>query len=629
MPTEASGPKPSSLVAQSRAWDANGMCILQRLPEPMADGAQSPTRHGAAWCAADDGDGHDHGHGRPLETPWSSLESSSLEPSSLESSWLTQPNYPLDTVCSSAQMSLLGCPWAPVHVSPLKANTAPPLAAAATSLPCCPATAPRRCLLQLLPPELIDGILAHLPPYDLAAVSACCSLLRKHALGDAHWRRCVEQNVPCQVLERPGPCASFRELYASHDLVWFLPRYKVWFCDRDLTGRLVIARFDARRGCIEGYQLLAVRRRTSVEQWAADAQVVIHHFEPHVKLHLDKPVLHFGLRGPGKGSSSSRRRHGGNRFADEMPLALADRTGALFCNFLLTRAIDHDALGHRVARGFPYDNVWPPPTIPASHRVSGARSGQTVVDLSPNDHPRSRSHVCQQSFRIRQWMQMAGSPPPLFSAGAGLPGPVSGFGAFSHVLGGLGSMTHHPGPEGIHIGEEIITYATLEPRYYTPTPTRPWRGIWVGDYSGHGCEFLLLNQPDEEPPLTDAQLGLVRGGEESHQAWEQRRREARIYRGRLEGIKLTGDPSVPRGEYSFVAPDLGRDGQVGLATEPPFTGAIIVQSRGHVAGTGFVGDKYIESQLFLISPDRIAQYWVGFGHISFFQRINIDDFVVP
>lgn len=40
-------------------------------------------------------------------------------------------------------------------------------------------------------------------------------------------------------------------------------------------------------------------------------------------------------------------------------------------------------------------------------------------------------------------------------------------------------------------------------------------------------------------------------------------------------------------------------------------------------------DKYIESQLLLISTDRLAQYWVGFGHISFFERVHIDDFVVP
>lgn len=40
-------------------------------------------------------------------------------------------------------------------------------------------------------------------------------------------------------------------------------------------------------------------------------------------------------------------------------------------------------------------------------------------------------------------------------------------------------------------------------------------------------------------------------------------------------------------------------------------------------------DKYIESQLLLISHNRLAQYWVGFGHISFFERVNIDNLLAP
>lgn len=38
-------------------------------------------------------------------------------------------------------------------------------------------------------------------------------------------------------------------------------------------------------------------------------------------------------------------------------------------------------------------------------------------------------------------------------------------------------------------------------------------------------------------------------------------------------------------------------------------------------------DKYIDAQLILTSHDRLAQYWIGMGHISFFERVNIDDFI--
>jgi hypothetical protein len=38
-------------------------------------------------------------------------------------------------------------------------------------------------------------------------------------------------------------------------------------------------------------------------------------------------------------------------------------------------------------------------------------------------------------------------------------------------------------------------------------------------------------------------------------------------------------------------------------------------------------DKYIPSQLILMSHDTIAQYWETFGHISFYRRVDIDSFL--
>ena len=57
--------------------------------------------------------------------------------------------------------------------------------------------------------------------------------------------------------------------------------------------------------------------------------------------------------------------------------------------------------------------------------------------------------------------------------------------------------------------------------------------------------------------------------------------------GRLEAIKLTGDPNVPRGEYTFIAPDIGHGGFVRIADEELFRGARVVRSAGHIAGRNF------------------------------------------
>ncbi|KAL7927101.1 hypothetical protein ACQKWADRAFT_97724 [Trichoderma austrokoningii] len=474
--------------------------------------------------------------------------------------------------------------------------------------------------LLAIPPELIDTILSHLAAYDLAAVSATCRSLRRHALSDLLWQPLVQQNVPGAQVATSGPCASYRELYATHDRLWFLPKFKLWFCDRDLTGRLMLVRYDTRRGCIEGYQLVAVSTQSTFEQWSADQDVIIHGFEPVVRLHLDKPVLQFRVQDRKEDGGFSKR-PGANRFADEIPMALDERLGGMFSNFLLTKPMDSEEAVRRLERGYPYGNMWPSPVVPAVHYVSGAQSTRPFTAPSPRDRPRSRSQVSDQTFQIRQWMELTGTPSPLrFMGQGGLAGALQ---ALVDEIMEEEAMGAGAGTVGVHIGEELITYSTLDPSLYTPTPTRPWRGIWVGDYSAHGCEFVLIHQPDD-PPATDAELGIFRDEHDSDEAWEEKRLEARMYRGRLEGIKLTGDPNIPRGEYSFVVNDLGPDGFVETATDAQFSGARIVKSEGHIAATGFLRDKFIETQLILISPNKLAMHWVGFGHISFLERVDID-----
>lgn len=440
-----------------------------------------------------------------------------------------------------------------------------------------------------LPSELIDAILSYLSPSDLVSVARTNRQLLTHAFSDHLWHVLVQSNVPGVPVGTPYPCATFRELYQAHDPRWFLPRYKLWFCDWDLIGKVAIVRYDPRRGCIEGYQLLATRdEEPTYMAWPLDDDVIIHTFEPRVYLHLDKPMLQFHARslenlmmqaarpqdGPtvttlsvnefsmSKGSSSSAPTlpPRTNRFHAEVPMMCPPGTGTIAADGMLTslslaRPLAPQEVASLSSFTFPYGKIWPPPAIPARHRVAGTH-GQPG-SLAPSDRPLRRSEVSEQSFRIRSWHEFR---------------PLT-------------------------LDDRVVTYSTLDPVLYTPTPDKPWRGIWVGDYSGHGCEFLLINQPDDdagddagddaddESDEHGEERGEERGGTKAE--LDARRRESRTYRGRLEAIKLTGDPNVPRGEYTFVADDLGKKGLVTVIEADPFAGARVVRSKGHIAGAGF------------------------------------------
>ncbi|KAI1264852.1 hypothetical protein F5Y18DRAFT_388626 [Xylariaceae sp. FL1019] len=447
-----------------------------------------------------------------------------------------------------------------------------------------------------LPGELIDAVFSYLTPLQLNRVSWVCQRLRSHAHSEIHWQHHVVANLPGNTISSPYPCKTWRDLYAAHDPYWFLTKHKLWFCDRSLAGKMIIARYDKRRGCIEGYQLLATRRRNDSAVWAEVDSVEIQLFEPLVKLHLDKPVLQLDLDDASATSSTSDSDSSPFRpFLPDKPMQSTFGSDPQLRVLNLARSLDQSHLDYGIQGEFPYGQLWPPLTIPAHERVLGhpsqiTRAVSNAMSLRSWKAQRP-SEASDQAFRICQWMEL-GVPPVRF-----------------------------------HVNEELVTYSTLDPSLYTPTREKPWKGIWVGDYSTHGCEFILINQPDSLESRHQEPFAKLEG--ESDEEFEARFLTERVYRGRLEAIKLTGDPNVPRGEYTFIVDDLGERGQLGIAQTPPFEGARIVKSRGHIAGIGFANDRYLNSQLIIVSHNRLAQYWVDFHHISYFERVDIDKFLVP
>ncbi|KAK1752983.1 hypothetical protein QBC47DRAFT_304870 [Echria macrotheca] len=462
--------------------------------------------------------------------------------------------------------------------------------------------------LLMLPVELRLQVLDHLTPRDLLSASWTCRLLYVDVNTDLIWRRLVEEHIPYRPTHsRPFP--TYRELFESLDPFWFLAKYKIWVGDSGFVGRITITCFNQRTGCIEGYQPVARDKVPSyqrMEKWGPNNDIWITKFNPKVQLHLDDPILRISS-GPRRvplfpqfasGQTYKRRWPG---FRNEVTMEGLQQLGNLRSSFIFTKPVT------KAADGTPQTDkdVWPPPRIPSDEHVLEFYNLKNTAVL-PN-LPQTRAESSPKAFGIRKWFEAAGiaSSPTSFP---GIPGE------------------RYAAPPRIQSGGILTTYSTLDPKVYTPTATKPYRGIWVGDYSAHGCEFLLVHQPDD---VHETPAALVRGEDESDEQFEQRKTEAAVPRNRLEAIKLTGDPNIPQGQVSFVADDIGDKGFLRVEQQSPFAGVRVVRSTGHIAQEAFRNESWMESELFLVSHDLLAHHWVEFKHINYFRRVNLDALCDP
>ena len=464
--------------------------------------------------------------------------------------------------------------------------------------------------LESLPTEIINIILTHLPPVSLVAVLQTSKHLQAHAENEQLWMRLVKENVSEGTpLPSPAPAQSWKALYATHHPYWFLTRYKIWFSDEPHLGRLLIAQYDYRRGCIEAYPLIA--RVGPIyqpwERWEYDPEVRIHPFSPEINLLLDNPVLKLDMD-----------REIDRRLGKEVKMQI-ERTPGISSMLSLCIAIPP-------ARQDPRMALWPPKSIPSVQRV---RNESATQFRNSNHRPKKLAEASDHTFRLRNFLQWPSMLQPRNS---------------------------------IRMGENVSTFSTLLEESYTPTASKPYQGLWVGDYSAHGCEFLLVMQTDHPPEVdisrrSSSASGVLPSGvavtardtsnsdqpneapveecsatsaqdeassddpvlpqETSNQSDTSAEdndatslsSQPYIPSGRIEAIKLTGDENVPRGECTWFADDIGDGGLVRVAEEERFRGARMVRSMGQVASQNHKNSRFIESQLILISHDTVAQYW--------------------
>ncbi|KAI1914201.1 hypothetical protein LOZ39_002062 [Ophidiomyces ophidiicola] len=432
-----------------------------------------------------------------------------------------------------------------------------------------------------LPPELLYHILSYLPATTLASLSSTCRCLREHVADDQVWALLVNSFLH-KPLRDPAPFESFRSLYITYHPFWFIVQGKIWYSDVKNTGKVIIVRYNAQRGRIEGYRIVAAQPFRNYDLWSKDTSIFINSFEPQVSLWLDDPVILLDRVAISTWNSNLERPR-----EYRMPMQL--ETQRVFTSIFFCKAADPDEWENEDK------SVWPPLNIDAVERVDVTYSDfESSVLL---DKPLRQSEISEAGFRIRRWIQFGGN--------------LSAF--------DTGTMM-----------DGVSTYGTLDPKLYTPTAEFPYQGIWVGDYSGHGAEFLVIMQSECMPLSFYSHEKIAENVLRANRGTLPKAFSSTdgIQRGGLIAVKLTGDPNVPRGEVSFYADEIGPNGTIRIADEPEFHGARVVSSWGHVAGTDFTGvtqsDEFGMSELFLLSHDCIAHFWLELGHISYYRRVNLD-----
>ena len=404
--------------------------------------------------------------------------------------------------------------------------------------------------LLTLPPEVISEIINHLDPCDLSSIARTCQQLCRESGDDRVWLRQIQRFLPAFDPKADPLKPSLKTIYAAFHPYWFLPQHRIWFSDRSPGGSLVVIRYDHRTQYIETYDVEGRNRSDHIGRpWDQDPVVLIAAFEPWIRVITANPV--FQIESKVQRHTTLRNGETRNRIISERVLPVSGQNGSFQSALALCKPLPAAAQG-------PMTALWPVATIPARQRVRNASSS----DFTDGHRPQRLHESSDTTFRLRSW--------------------------YNGSLATLATLRY----------QQLSTYSTLDPAVYTPTPLKPWRGIWIGDYSTHGPEFVLVHQPDHGASMTDIPKPWVQS--EAGKTGEK----IDPWSGMMTAVKLTGDANIPAGQATWSAEDIGAAGLIRVVhQQQDFHGAHMVKGTGQIAHSGFQQRKRSRLQIEALARD--------------------------
>lgn len=176
-------------------------------------------------------------------------------------------------------------------------------------------------------------------------------------------------------------------------------------------------------------------------------------------------------------------------------------------------------------------------------------------------------------------------------------------------------------------------------------PDAPLRSGWYsGTYGAHGCELIYIRTTTV--PEGDHSL--------PHWPWDVLPADAPVQGLRIEGVKLTGDPNVPKGQRSFVgflSSPKARRGQIPerssrslyspwpiVEQKPGDAGpGLILQDLyscetgwtapgyGRIAARWFRDPRWTQCVVHIASRVEIQLFWLEMGIVTTFHRLGIEN----